>query len=185
LRLFRRTYSVAFAFLRMHVSQAYLPPNMQPGSQHWRPLGAFQHTTHIHHITMLLATGSRRLAASTSHCTLCGSRLLSSSSLVRRSLSSQASSSSAGRHLPRWQISNRSQRAGFSSILQQTSASTSTSLLNSNSPIGWLRQGARSYATIIEVPTAAEDDLPEPLLQPGQGDAETTISVSPAAEKVS
>ncbi|KAK9895628.1 DUF974-domain-containing protein [Cystobasidium minutum MCA 4210] len=102
----------------------------------------------------------------------------------RRSLSSQATSSwSAGRHLPRWQSTNRSQRATFSSIQQHNTPSSHTTWPSqaraSMSPF----RSRRPYATIIELPTAAEDDLPEPLLQKGQEDPTTTIAITPAAEK--
>lgn len=128
--------------------------------------------------SMFTATSSRVLRTTTGHCNFCGSRLQPAVSTTRRLLSSQAApSSSAGRHLPRWQITNRSQRAAFSSILQHDSMF--------GVGLSRLSRGQRSYATIIEVPTAAEDDLPEPVLKPGQGDADTTLKVTPAAEKVS
>lgn len=135
---------------------------------------------------MFTATASRSVRSTISHCSLCGSRLQAAgASSSRRSLSSQATSSwSAGRHLPRWQSTNRSQRATFSSIQQHNTPSSHTTWPSqaraSMSPF----RSRRPYATIIELPTAAEDDLPEPLLQKGQEDPTTTIAITPAAEKV-
>lgn len=161
---------------------------------HWLPTGPSrlghsvllrQHLP-IRTPAMLIASTSRSIKSAISHCTFCGSRLRPAGESSRRLLSSQASASwSAGRHLPRWQSTNRSQRAAFSSIQQHNTPSihglppfkAGSNILGS--------QGSRSYATIIELPTAAEDDLPEPLLHKGQEDANTTIAITPAAEKVS
>lgn len=145
----------------------------------------FCSTPSTSHLTIMFSTTSSRILRSTTeHCTFCGSRLQFAPTAARQLFSSQAvPSSSAGRHLPRWQSTNRSQRAAFSSILQHDRTS-----IHAMSPVAsglsQLARGRRPYATIIDVPTIAEDDLPEPLIKPGQGDANSTLNVTPSAEKV-
>lgn len=76
--------------------------------------------------------------------------------------------------IPRWATSS------YSTV---TSAGPSTRSLQlpASEMAKWRR---RTYATIVETPTASEDDLPEPLIAQGQESAATTLNVTAAAEKV-
>lgn len=140
-------------------------------------------------IIMLRSKSTQPITQAVGRCAFCGTRLAAAPKRMasHRAFSSQSAAIAApafsGWQMPRWQLSRRTQRARYSSVLNaiQTPHPTpsSASLILQNA-----RPRSRTYATIIEVPTATEDDLPEPVLQRGEESESTTISVTPAAEKV-
>ena len=123
---------------------------------------------------MLSSTSQRAIQ----RCTLCGSRLMLQASrpapAAFREAPKNGHRSISTLRIPRWATSP------YSTV---TSAGPSTRSLRlpASETAKWQR---RTYATIVETPTASEDDLPEPLIAQGQESAATTLNVTAAAEKV-
>lgn len=121
-------------------------------------------------------------------CSLCGSRLLAGTRASRFATGSSMPRSSnrsiTSLRIPRW-ASTSSSSSLFSTAATAGPSKRASRLSPSESAAEWRRSCLRrSYATIVELPTASEDELPEPVLNQGQESPSTTLNVTAAAEKV-